>query len=129
MTPYSEIIPAAPYRVLEAIWYESIHNTLKEELFVYPYRHEDEFEIDHQYKFRKTLIKLTGTELHFVVHDHSNHQADVFIQVTPVRKNESKVEYTIENSSLNGTQGKVLGWILETIQTVSEHYIHLRKTA
>lgn len=129
MTPYSEIIPAAPYRVLEAIWYQSIDHSLNDELFVYPYQNEDLIEIDQNFKIRKKLLKLTGTELHFVVNDQANHQADVVIQVTPVRKNESKVEYTIENSTLNGTQGKVLGWILETINAVSEHYIQIRKTA
>ena len=129
MNKYSKLIPTAPYRILEAIWYQSIQGKISESDFKFPYINEAKTDISEGLKFSKKLIKLSGSELVFELVDEDGHRAEFLIQAVPVKKNESQISYVLTNSNLNGTTSKVLGWLNHTFDEVRNFYEELRKAA
>lgn len=129
MNKYSKLIPTAPYRILEAIWYQSIHGKINEADFKFPYINKAKVDVAENIEFEKKLISLSGSELIFELVDQDGHRAEFLIQATPVRKNESEISYTLINSNLNGTKSKVLGWLIRTFDEVNQFYVELRKAA
>jgi len=129
MNKYPQLIPTAPYRILEAIWYQSIQGKINEADFKFPYINEAKVDVAENIEFEKKLISLSGSELIFEFFDKEGHRAEFLIQATPVRKNESEISYTLINSNLNGTKSKVLGWLIHTLDEVNHFYVELRKAA
>ena len=123
------MIPSAPYRILEAIWYQSIQGKINEAEFKFPYINEAVIDLSDGFKLQKKLKKLSGSELIFEISDDKGHLAEFLIQANPVKKNESELTYQIIHSNLNGTTSKVLGWLNRTLDEVRNFYVEQRQTA
>lgn len=121
---------AAPYRVLEGIWYHNLLGKISESQFQYPYQKELIVEPCGHSKFRVLLKSLTGTHLDFLVTDHSGlHSALISISATAIRKNQTQVKLVMTQSSLNGTTDLITDWLETVIETVGIYYETERKSA
>ncbi len=129
MNTYPQLIPTAPYRILEAIWYQSIQGKINEADFKFPYTNKAKIDVAEGLEFEKKLIRLSGSELVFELIDQDGHRAEFLVQATPVKKNESQLSYVLTNSNLNGTTSKVLGWLNQTFEEVRNFYEEMRKAA
>ncbi|MCA0446700.1 MAG: hypothetical protein LCH54_10790 [Bacteroidetes bacterium] len=130
MFTLSTTIPAAPYRVLEAIWYHNQLGTVSEHDFQYPYKKELSVNLEAGTTYKVVLKALTGTKLDFLISDEDGfHSALVSISAVAVAKNLTQAKLVMTQSSLNGTTEKVTKWLERVIDVVGCHYEMERKSA
>ncbi|NUQ80145.1 MAG: hypothetical protein HUU10_00915 [Bacteroidetes bacterium] len=114
-------IPVAPYRVLEAIWYADQIPTLNESAFHYPYLPQMEVPLGEK-SAKKALRKMTGTRLEFTVETPDGHSASIEVQAIPIRKNVSRLTWSMPSGNLNGSTDHVRHWMDSRLTQISSHF-------
>ncbi len=123
MYSLSTTIPAAPYRVLEALWYQNQLGKISEHQFQYPYLKQTQLILEDGSAFKLTLQNLTGTRLDFLVTDEEGqHSALITISAIAVNKNLTQVDLNLRQNSLNGTTKKITNWLKHVMEKVEGHY-------
>lgn len=130
MFTLSRTIPAAPYRVLEAIWYQNQLGKISEHHFQYPYRKEFILNLEDGTEYKMILNMLTGTKLDFLISDEAGlHSALISVSAMAVNKNLTQTQIVLTQSSLNGTTEKVTTWLDKVLERVENYFENERKSA
>lgn len=130
MSAFSKTIPTAPYRVLEAIWYNNQLGNISEHQFQFPYLKESSLNLDDGTEFKLILNRLTGTKLDFLISDGpGRHSALISVSAEAVNKNVTKTQLVMTQSSLNGTTETVVNWLDKVLNKVENYFKNERMSA
>lgn len=114
-------ISVAPYRALEAVWYSDQVPNLNETAFSYPYLSQMDVDLGGN-RVKKELRQLTGTRLEFTVETSEGHTANIEVQAVPIKKNVSRLTWSIPSGNLNGTTDQVKQWMNTRLTQISAHF-------
>jgi len=122
------LIPAAPYRVLEALWNFDLIGSKPESEFPYPYEKTKSCRIN-TFLAELTLEELTGTRLAFSFYgEGQTKMATILIEGIAFRKNETKLGIQVI-STTGESETVIRNWLLALAEDIGARFSMERKAA
>lgn len=122
------LIPAAPYRVLEALWNFDLIGSKPETEFPFPYEKTKSCRINNSLA-ELSLEELTGTRLAFSFSGKGQNQiASILIEGMAYRKNETKLGIQVI-STTGESEKAIMNWLFGLAEEIGARFSAERKAA